>query len=782
MVSITLPTPRPNSVHPLLPYLLAYSFGVFCAYFFDVTLSPFVWLSLFFSGAMLLIAGSCRSSRIFLLILAAVVGVARTQYVRQVSFPPDPVFMQSATVISHPTRVDKGWSSIVRLPPSSKKARLFFLGEKSPRLGETIQFRAKLNAPRNFGNEWEFNQELYSQARGIDFQGTVIHSTDWWVESPASKMALWLGQYRRHAMERAEDFLDPSVFPLFTSFVLGEKGSVDRVTEEAFRRSGVMHILVVSGFHIGVIAAVFGWLAGFLFSRSAWLMQRIPIWHFRAAGALLGTSFFCLLTPFQIPVARAFVGFLIALVALRLRRAAELGSLLVVTLFGLLVVQPLFLFDVSSQLSFAAVAGVGIGLTVVRARIQKPNWFWTLLWVTLGALSATLPITVASFHSFSLYCILGNLIFCPILGTGAMLVALAALLFGGPLFPIGNYLFCCFEQILIYVLPLMKSIAAFSFSDLYIAPPGFVSLAGYLGLLTLLALAPKRRVLLSLLFVSLIAFPYWANERPTTEVNFLHVGQGDAIVLQSTEGETVLIDAGPGGNHSFDAGKLVIHPWLKAHGIRSIDLLILTHFDMDHVGGTFTLLDEINVHQIWVPKKDRRNVYWPLRLRATELQIKWREVDAALPEVQLGRIRLKVIHPSRHFHTDVHPENNNSLVVQARLDGRRFLFTGDIEEEGESHLIQERNFEPTDVLKIAHHGSKSSTGIRFLQTASPIHAIISSGFQNRFHHPSEQTLSRLVKAHVQTWRGDECGEIDFKNHEDRSQIFTVKKRVYPLYY
>jgi competence protein ComEC len=697
---------------------------------------------------------------------------------------PETARLYEGRVATFPNRHERGYAFEVRIDrPVFGVARVFVEGDRAPEKGERIRFRARLRAPRNFGNAHEFDAERHARARGIDWHGSVAGPGFWETTARAGWLARAFSRFRSQASERAEVFLSPLHAPLLRSMVMGDGSGVGADTREAFRKAGVVHLLVVSGFQVAVAAGAAAALAGGLASCSAALLVRVPRWNWRLWGALAGALFFCGQTNLPPPTLRALFAVFAVLAAALLRKPVTGWGVLLVVAAAVLLAEPLWLFDVSAQLSFSAVAGILAALRfhrplrTGRALVDRLGTFGLALLVTsVGAGLATMPILIRHFHTVSVWTIPGNLLLVPPLGIIATVLGLAGALFGGPCAALGNLLLCLFDELLSDLLPALGALASLPGSELIVPASARLvpwALGGWVVILLVSpAVGAGRGVaglggIACLLAAALSLGTSVLGRRPVATVSFLNVGQGDACVLRGRDGRTVLVDAGPGGPHSFDAGERILLPWLRAAGIGRIDLLVLTHADADHVGGAETLLRRLPVGEIWAGGVRDTPVFHRLRKLAAERGFPWHELDVSARFRQLGAFRFDILNPSREAGGS---DNDRSLVVRVETEGQRILFPGDIGTRTERALLKAGADLSSLVLKVAHHGSRRSSSAAFLHRVAPRYAVVSAGYKNRFRHPSPAVLDRLGRAGIRVWRGDLAGQIDLLLSRDRISI------------
>ncbi len=700
--------------------------------------------------------------------------------------PPLPSEAQvyEGTVISYPEEKLSGGGALVALSGNYGTARIAFFNTVLPKRGEIIRFRSALHPPRNFGNDREWDFELYCRNRDIHWTGSVS-GKDGWISMapPAGILRPWLNSLRERALEKASFFLESSRRALYSSLVLGDMSQVSPEDVEAFRKAGVLHLLVVSGSHVGLIALVAGWLLGWLLRRSSWLVERIPVWKVQIVGGFLGALFLCSLIDLPLPTTRALMALAFFTLGLLLRRPRGGWNLWVVIGLIILALRPGYLFDISFQLSFAAVGGIMLmapyfrsqGSTFVRA-------LSALFLSSLGAFLATLPILIWHFSRLSAWSLMGNLILVPLLGSVGIPVGLAATFTTGRL---SELLFVLFDRWLELSLPILKWVASLHGTDLYIPSPPLIGWIGFAGLFALFFIrklkfftAEYQRIA-GVFFATLLLGSFVSKKDRSAEVHFIHVGQGDATLIQSEEGKTILVDAGPGGFHSFDAGERVIVPWFRVHGMDRIDVLAITHGDSDHAGGANSILKHIEVGEVWYPPVERPSVVQATYETALSKRIPWKSMDASFPPLVWKGLKVETLHPSPE--TVLESDNNRALVLMAQIQKIRLLLASDIEAEAEEEILRKNHGLHAEILKVPHHGSHTSSSPAFLAAVSPWEAVMEVGWKNRFGHPHLEVLERYMGNHIRIWRGDLCGEVVARIRETEMEMNAIRSCQKSLY-
>ncbi|MCB9378007.1 MAG: DNA internalization-related competence protein ComEC/Rec2 [Holophagales bacterium] len=527
---------------------------------------------------------------------------------------------------------------------------------------------------------------------------------------------------------------------LARALVLGDAHALPRSWLRALRRTGLAHLVAVSGFHVALVGAAV-----------LLLTSPLPRGLSLALGAAAAASYLALVGPEPSIVRATWMACAVA-GALFCRRAPSSLQALALVAGGMLLWRPEVVDDLAFRLSVAATAGLLALGPRIEARLRIP---WVpvrrAVAASLGAQIAALPFAVAAFGRLAPAAALWNLLFVPVtaLGLGAGLAS-AGLAIVWDL-PAGRWL-----------TPLLE-IAALPFRALTRLPPsplGSVPVPGDLAtgaLLALLAgwlfLRPRWRAP-ALLTIALLVFG--STVRPeldgSVELALLDVGQGDAILLDAPP-IAILVDGG--GARGRDLASAVLLPALSRRGISRLAAIVLTHADRDHCGGLADLAGWLEVGEVWLPVGlGETSCTETVRELAP---VRWLEAG---DRIAAGRLRIEVLHPGRG---QPGADNAVSLVLAVEGAGRRVLLTGDLDSSGElalaPRLAAGTRF---DLLKVAHHGSATSSTPELLAATRPRLALLSAGARNPYGHPAQRTLERLARVGIPTLRTDRDGEISVR--------------------
>lgn len=771
---------------PALKVLLFYSLGLLAGRYFDPPVNVILFASLGPASLALLSwltnKGSTEFRTICLAATLATLGLVRYELATGY-FPPDHIVHSTShegiiavrgTVIRYPEkRIEKlNLTLSAHEIYAGQKARpvhgriLVSLIELDTTFhyGDELVVRGKLRRPRDRRNPGEFDYREYLMAQGI--HGIISVNNVYQIKRISDGNGNW---FLRELVYPTKEYLENFTrnnFPqqeaaLLSGLLIGERGEISRELSDAFSKLGVIHILAVSGSHVAFIILIFMGVMGFL---------RLPR-SLLVGLTILAIVFYTYLTNLNPPVVRSAIMGVLFLLATLLERKTDVYNILAVSALCILFFNPMELFQAGFQLSFFAV----VTIVYIYPRLKNHGYMqrlfnrfkgsslmrnsFDLLLVSAAAFLGTLPLTIYYFSRIPNFSLPANLLVVPLSFAG-LATGLAAAVFD-ILIPALGQLYVAATWFFLHVL--IKSVAWASQLPLaQFEVYGFstgATICYFAGLFLVFNLqhpaARRWLIIYALVLANLLVWKQYGHSQNNLQVTFLDVGQGDAILIRFPDGRHMLIDGGPRGSHS-DAGAWVIAPYLRREGIDEIDALVLSHTDADHLGGFPYLMRNFKVREVWDngQMKDTQLCREYLAL-IDSLRITRRLLHAGAIVNDFAPAKIFILHPSEKFIQDNPTKlNDASLSLKLSFGEIDFIFMGDVEDAGEAVIPMFEELLESEVMKVSHHGSRTSSSQQILDSVHPKIAVISVGELNKFDHPHERVLARLVAMNTQILRTD----------------------------
>ena len=599
------------------------------------------------------------------------------------------------------------------------------------KLGMKIELSGTLKNPTGPSNPYQFNYMTYLKSRKINW----IMEID--TLSIKSKKINVFYQIKNKTLNYIESFHEGSNIKLFLFGITDIQGEEMMST---YRDLGVSHLMAVSGSHIAIIVDII------LF----FLPKKKKTTVVFCVSILF---FFAFLVDFTPSVLRAIVMFFLIEIKKIMHWKYNSLELLIVTFFIFLIWNPYYWYHLGFLYSFL----VSFSLIYFR-QDNKVSYIRKLYHCSLISFLVSMPITINYFYSINVLTPIFNIIYIPYVSFLVFPLSIIILIipFAEPFFHLAIVLLEWFSN-------LLNSI------------PSKISF-GYLDMISLLFLIAliigilyyKKRILILLLVLFLIIHHYHFYLFPTTELISFDVGQGDATLLIQRD-TVVLIDTGGKiefkqedwkKRNTISITDSILIPYLKARGIHSLSALILTHGDQDHAGEALNLIGRFPIKRIYFNLGDSNELELLIQHKATKENISWNHLtDLTL---KVGSIHFYSINQKQYTN-----ENDNSLVLYTKLQERHILLMGDASTEVEKRILEEYSTLPVDILKIGHHGSKTSTSDLFLDFVKPNFGIISVGLKNTYGHPSKEVLEKLYKRNINVLMTSRQGMIRFIFYQEK---------------
>ncbi|KIL46061.1 DNA internalization-related competence protein ComEC/Rec2 [Jeotgalibacillus campisalis] len=614
------------------------------------------------------------------------------------------------------------------------------------------KWKGTLKAPSPARNPYAFNYQSYLKQQNIHW---IYQIKDLDAAEQCYEISLTVIEklqfIRQTGIERIDGIFPEKLAPLAEALIFGSRESMDEDLLAAYQKIGVIHLLAISGMHVGMMTAIFWWLL----LRIGFTREKVRLILFT------GLPLYALLTGASPPVVRAVSMVLIVLLFSFFTKRITLMQALSASFIIQLSINPMSLLQVGFQLSYAVSFTI---LLCVPSILTGSSKVLSILKVSAVSQIGALPILLYHFHELSIVSFLVNVVYIPIFTAFLLPVIffLYLLSFAAPQF--ASFVLLWVEDAVIALDIVTLHLAAFPFASIVVGQPSMVMI--FIYVCVTLYLFYRIEISLSIkpfIFLILLISLDWLSSRfnPTGTVLFIDVGQGDSILIDLPWGQgTYLIDTGGAvqfENTTFSVGKDIVWPVLKGKGITSVDKIILTHGDWDHIGGTADLADYVKISEVWIsPNAHEKESVEELLQDLHNRSIGVVEKKAPL-SWETGESYFTLVYPF----DEVYEGNNDSLVLWASIGGLTWFFAGDLEEAGELELLEHYSLN-ANVLKVGHHGSKSSTAEEFLRELDPDYAIISAGVKNRYNHPHPEVVNRLAAHRVKVFGTHTHGAIEYR--------------------
>ena len=599
------------------------------------------------------------------------------------------------------------------------------------KLGMEVKLTIELKEPKNNTVPNNFNYKEYLYNHKIYYICTIKK-----MKITKSNVSP-LYNIKNSIIKRCNSF--KKIGPYLLTFIIGDKSNLDGDIINSYKDNGISHLFAISGMHIGLFSLLILTILKKLKMsiNKSYIITISFIW------------FYAFLTGFSSSVLRA--GLLFTLLSINKVFNLNIKSIYALVLTGciLIVINPLIIKDIGFTYSFTTTFGLMYSSKIIKK--------YRVIGVSLIAFLASLPITINNFYEFNILSIIINIIFVPYV---SLIVYPICLL---------TYIFSFLEPITFFLLNIMEYLSTHLVGIDYfrIVMPKmniFMVIIYYLIFFILVNKRFKLCVIILCLILSVNSNKYLLDD--SFHVEFLDVSQGDSILVRyPRNNKIVLIDTG--GIVSFNNANTYkvsdsTITYLKSLGVKTIDHMIISHGDYDHMGEAINLVNNFKVEKLIFncgPYNDLEN---ELIKVLDKKKIKY---YSCIKELNIGKNKLHFLQTKEYDN-----ENDNSNVIYTEVDGYKFMFMGDASSTTEKEILNKYNLPDIDVLKVGHHGSKTSSSKEFINEINPKYSVISVGKNNKYGHPNKEVLDNLKDSKI--YRTDRQGSIMFKIKNNQLKIET----------
>ena len=689
-------------------------------------------------------------------------------------------------------------------------------GETLPPLhyGQNLELDGKVRPPRNFGNPGAFDYRNYLARQDIY----------WTVSAAAGTLRVLPGHcgnafrkaimdLRQAALARIEQLYRGDAYQsgMMQAVLIGQTFQVEKVWMDQYRRTGTFHMIVISGTHVAILAAFFLFML-----RICFVPESLALFL-----TVLAAWLYALVTGFQAPCVRSASGLTLFMIAGYFHRERRIMNLLAAVALGFLLLDPEQLFEASFQLTFLAVgflaafaqpaiaatsgpltaglrdladsgrdshmhpraAQFRIELRLMAETLRAPLWvvawparvvlfvYEIVLISAVAQLGLALPMVIY-FHRLGFSGLSANAFVVPLMGAVVPVGFLAVFTGWHGIARFGGLLLWLSQKVVWFHSNLEGNWRIPT-------PPVWLGVALAAALIASAVWRSRwGGVVVAVLLALLVWHPFAPDVRPgELELTALDVGQGDSLLVLFPDGKRMLVDGGgiPAfgrtARSQLDIGEDVVAPYLWDRGFRELDVVALSHAHEDHSGGLGALIADFHPREVWTGVTPESPEWRAVRDKAVAVGARIMPIRAP-SRFAFGGAVIEVLAPTPDYVPVDEPKNNDSLVMRVTFGQRSFFLSGDVERPIEQEMAYTNELRPTDVLKVAHHGSRTSSTEEFLGAVQPAFALISAGFENSYGHPHPTVVARLREHHAAILRTDVDGLITIRTDGHRMNVET----------
>lgn len=661
-----------------------------------------------------------------------------------------------AVILKGPIENEYTYKYIVKAKTGQLKNKKFIIyinknNNKLFKYGDLIKIQGEYSSPQTARNYKGFDYSKYLKI--LKIYGIIkIEEANLLKENDLNFVLISINNLKQKMIDHANKNMPQKTANLLLGLLIGQKDNIQEDIIKSFRTANLSHILAVSGAHTSYI--ILG--LTYIITKS-----KAP----RRIGYIITIIIllvFIIITGASYSVIRACIMSIITISAKLFYKKENFFISICVSLFIILIQNPFAINDIGLKLSFLGTIGIIVfnkNITEFFIRIKIKENIAKVLSLTFSAQLMIMPITILNFNTFSLTFFISNILASPLLGI-IIILGFIAIFVSFVLNPISKILFFVlnlFLELLIFISEIVTKIPG---SSILVKTPNLVSVITYYILILfinyffIIKKNPIRRfqkkivkictiknikriikiiarIFLIISFLTMLVRVI----NPTLKIYFIDVGQGDCTLIITPKGKKILIDGGEGKNE-------ILLPYLLDRGINKIDYIIISHFDSDHCNGLIEVMEKIKVGKVIVSKQPGESEEYRNILEI----IKRKNIEAYVVKAQ-DRITIEkdlyinILNPAGKL--EFNDLNNNAMVAKLIYKNFSMLFTGDIEKAEENIAQKYKNNLKSTILKVAHHGSKTSTNEEFLKYVEPQIALIGVGENNKFGHPNQQTIEKL---------------------------------------
>ena len=657
------------------------------------------------------------------------------------------------------------------------------------RYGDIIRFEARLKRPRSFWNPGTFDYEAYLARKGTYAIASIGEKDQIEIIGNTGNIFfVRLSEMRDKIKEAITNSLTGPPAAILLAMIIGDTtaGLTDEI-RDAFMASGTTHILSISGSHLGLIAVfiffIMRLLIGILPEK---ILLRITLYttptKIAAMTAILPVIFYTLISGAQVATNRSLIMILVYILAVLVDRGNEILNSLAFSALIIILIDPLSIHDISFQLTMVSVLFIALAIELKRQQAKKDEpdkveaktdfthsireKVLLYLFITIAVSLGTAPIVAYYFRQIAWVGLFANAIIVPF--TGFIIVPLGLLSSIVSVFTGSFFLANVNEFLLNLFYSIVRLFSLIPLAEIHIPSPGIF----WLFLFYLLAFFVIKRPMpdwRKIIFVGLMLFTIFAKIITarfdnSLKITFLDVGQGDSAVIEFPDKKVMVIDGGGIMSETFDIGRAVLAPYLWDRGIYTISYLVLTHPQLDHVGGFPYLLEKMRIKEVWENGDEGGSIAYRRFARLIKKNSILQKTELSEMKADIRDVKVSVIDSLTGASI-----NDRSIVLKISNGDYSLLFAADIEKGAQEALLKYDSIK-SNIIKVPHHGARSSFNEDFIKAVNPKVAVISVGFQNRYKHPAPEHVEAYEQNGARIYRTDRDGAILVNINDNKIKI------------
>ena len=606
-----------------------------------------------------------------------------------------------------------------------KKYRITFYKQIDVSLGDKVLIKGKFNTPKSTTVFNTFNYRKYLLSKKIMLVSNEATITI------KSKNKNPFYSFKTLIKNHIDKYKSKAYLK---AFIMGDTSLIEEDIMSNYKTLGISHLFAISGMHVSVFVLL--------------IDKFLKKYKVKDIIIIVFLLLFLFITDYSESLLRCSTFFIVSYLNKVLKLGIKNIYLILISAFFLLLINPYLIYSIGFLFSVI----ITFFIILSNKLIKNQTYVKKLFIMSLICFLASVPILSFYFYKINFLTLVFNIIFIPFVSY--------------LIFPLGliTFLFYPLDNIYMFFLNLLEGLSSFfqniNFLSFVIAKPNiFIIFIYYLTLFLSIKRNKKILVIYFIILLININIKYFIRE---ASITFLDVNQGDSNVIIFPFGKTILIDTGGLYLSENNISKNKIIPYLSSIGISKIDLLILTHGDYDHMGEAVNLVNDFKIEQVVFNCGEFNDLEKELIKVLNQKKIKY---YSCVKELNIDNNKLYFLQTKKYDN-----ENDNSNVIYTELNGYKFIFMGDAGVDKEKDILDKYNLSNVDVLKVGHHGSKTSSSKEFIDEINPKYGVISVGKNNRYGHPNKEVLDNLENSKI--YRTDQDGSIKFKIKNDKLEIET----------